>query len=160
MTLVHSFLFIFYFVFFCFHIFWIWYFCIFLYFVFSKIWVCIFFRILYFCYWIRTLVSLFLFFFVITLYVYLVLFLFIFHYVQTCTLHCFVFLHSFKNRTLSFCIFAVYWYPLHLGQHQTQHFRQHPEITHSSHFGHLLWATRKVSLLGQHGKHHFSYLIT
>ena len=159
MTLVHSFLFIFYFVFFCFHIFWIWYFCIFctLYFrkfgfAFSFVF-CIFaigFVLLCLCFY----------FFVITLYVYLVLFLFIFHYVQTCTLHCFVFLHSFKNRTLSFCIFAVYWYPLHLGQHQTQHFRQHPEITHSSHFGHLLWATRKISLLGQHGKHHFSYLIT
>ena len=38
-------------------------------------------------------------------------------------------------------------YPHHLGQHQTHHFRQHPEITHSSHFGRSLWATQKTSFL-------------
>ena len=43
-------------------------------------------------------------------------------------------------------------HPHHLGQHQTHHFRQHPEITHSSHFGRSLWATR-ISSLRQHGKH-------
>ena len=37
-------------------------------------------------------------------------------------------------------------HPHHLGQHQTHHFRQHPEITHSSHFGRSLWATRISSL--------------
>ena len=37
-------------------------------------------------------------------------------------------------------------HPLHLGQHQTHHFRQHPEITQSSHFGRSLWATRISSL--------------
>ena len=33
-----------------------------------------------------------------------------------------------------------------IGQHQTHHFRQHPEITHSSHFGRELWATQISSL--------------
>ena len=37
-------------------------------------------------------------------------------------------------------------HPHHLGQHQTHHFRQHPEITHSSRFGRSLWATRISSL--------------
>ena len=49
-------------------------------------------------------------------------------------------------------------HPHHLGQHQTHHFRQHPEITHSSHFGRSLWvtrisslwATRKTSFLSSH----------
>ena len=36
--------------------------------------------------------------------------------------------------------------PASLWEHQTHHFRQHPEITHSSHFGRSLWATRKTSL--------------
>ena len=37
-------------------------------------------------------------------------------------------------------------YQHHLWQHQTHHFRQYPEITHSSHFGRSLWATRISSL--------------
>ena len=42
--------------------------------------------------------------------------------------------------------FYTFRHPHHLGQHQTHHFRQHPEITHSSHFGRSLWATRISSL--------------
>ena len=36
--------------------------------------------------------------------------------------------------------------PASLRATPTHHFRQHPEITHSSHFGRSLWATRKTSL--------------
>ena len=51
--------------------------------------------------------------------------------------------HIFCLETV---IGASWGYPHHLGQHQTHHFRQHPEITHSSHFGRSLWATRISSL--------------
>ena len=60
--------------------------------------------------------------------------------------------------TCKLAIYQLTGHPHHLGQHQTHHFRQHPEITHSSHFGRSLWATwtsslwatRKTSFLSSH----------
>ena len=53
---------------------------------------------------------------------------------------------TFSSHAASESGSDIWWHPHHLGQHQTHHFRQHPEITHSSHFGRSLWATRISSL--------------
>ena len=53
---------------------------------------------------------------------------------------------TFSSHAASESGSDIWWHPHHLGQHQTHHFRQHPEITHSSHFGCSLWATRISSL--------------